>query len=267
MGSLTGRVAVVTGVSRRRGIGFAVASRLGQAGASLFVQHWSPHDASQPWGAEDIDGVLAELRARCAPDAGFADIGLDLADADAGERLIAAALERFGHLDILVANHARSGGDGPLADQSAEMLDGHWHVNARSTLLATKAFGAQHDGREGGRVIWMTSGQQLGPMPHEIAYAASKAAMAGVTETVAAELITQGIVLNTVNPGPVNTGYLDPETTDRPDDLEAIRDMFPQGRFGEPDDPARLISWLASDEGRWVVGQVINTEGGFRRYG
>lgn len=265
MGSLTGRTAVVTGVSRRRGIGFAIASRLARMGASLFLQHWAPHDEPQPWGADDVSVVLSELRELLTPGARLSDVSLDLAAPEAGERLIASACGQLGHLDILVANHARSGGDGPLAEQTADMLDGHWHVNTRSTLLATKAFAAQHDGREGGRVIWLTSGQHLGPMSDEIAYAASKAALAGVAASVAADLIERGIVLNTVNPGPVNTGYLDPDTTDRPDDLDTIRDMFPQGRFGDPDDPARLIAWLVSDEGRWVVGQVINTEGGFRR--
>ena len=91
------------------------------------------------------------------------------------------------------------------------------------------------------------------------------AALAGLTPTVASELLTRGILLNTINPGPVNTGYLDEETTDRP--LEAIQDRLrtlPLGRFGHPDDPARLIGWLATDEGRWVAGQVITSDGGFR---
>lgn len=265
MGSLAGRVAVVTGVSRRNGIGFAIASRLAEMGASLFVAHWPPHDAEQPWGADDIGAVFAELRSRLEPAARLGDLSLDLAAPDAGEQLIASACADFGHLDVLICNHARSGGDGLLADQTADTLDAHWHVNTRSTLLATKAFAAQHDGREGGRVIWMTSGQQLGPMSDEIAYAASKAALAGVTASVAADLIGRGLVLNTVNPGPVNSGYLDPGVMFEPSVLEQVRGRFPGGRIGEPDDPARLIAWLVSDEGRWVVGQVLNTEGGFRR--
>ena len=113
----------------------------------------------------------------------------------------------------------------------------------------------------------MTSGQGQGPMTDEIAYATSKAALAGVTLSVADGLIERGIVLNTVDPGPVDTGYLTADTSDRPDRLDDILRHFPQGRFGEPDDPARLISWLVSDEGRWIVGQVIHTEGGFRRHG
>jgi 3-oxoacyl-[acyl-carrier protein] reductase len=85
--------------------------------------------------------------------------------------------------------------------------------------------------------------------------------------TVADELVERGILLNAVNPGPVNTGYLDVESSDRSEEtLAKVLRSFPLGRFGEPDDPARLIAWLASDESRWVVGQVLNTEGGFRRW-
>jgi len=264
---LRGRTAVVTGVSRRRGIGFAIASRLARAGASVFVQHWAPHDAAQPWGADDVDAVLAALEAELVPGARLAATSLDLAAPTAGGELVARAADALGHLDVLVCNHARSGGDGPLAEQTADSLDAHWAVNTRSTILATQAFAAQHDGRPGGRVVWMTSGQSLGPMPHEIAYAASKAALAGLTASVADGLVERGILLNTVNPGPVNTGYLDVDTADRPPEvLDAVLAHFPGGRFGEPDDPARLVAWLVSDAGRWVVGQVLSTEGGFRRW-
>jgi 3-oxoacyl-[acyl-carrier protein] reductase len=104
----------------------------------------------------------------------------------------------------------------------------------------------------------MTSGQTLGPMSDNLAYAASKAALAGATWSVADDLLGKGILLNTINPGPVNTGYLD-------DAPPALLDRFPQHRFGEPDDPTRLIAWLTSDDGEWMAGQVLNTEGGFRR--
>src|SRR5690606_27855262 len=94
--------------------------------------------------------------------------------------------------------------------------------------------------------------------------AASKAALAGLTATVASELLPHGIILNTINPGPVNTGYLDVETTDRDADaIESARAAMPFGRFGHPTDPARLIGWLATDAGRWIVGQVLTSDGGF----
>ena len=263
---MDGRTVVVTGVSRRRGIGFAVASRLARAGASLYLQHWRPHDADQPWGADDVDEVLAALEAELAPGARLAATSLDLSAPEAGQVLVERATQALGHLDVLVCNHARSGGDGPLAEQTAASLDAHWAVNARSTILATQAFAAQHDGRHGGRVIWMTSGQVHGAMSTEIAYAASKAVLAGLTASVAADLADRGILLNTVNPGPVNTGYLDVDAEARtPEELAMLNGLFPGGRFGEPDDPARLIAWLLSDAGRWMVGQVLSTEGGFRR--
>lgn len=261
---LAGRVALVTGVSRRQGIGYAVARRLAAMGADLFVTHHRPHDVDQPWGADDVPTLLAELR-HVAPST-VTDLAADLAAAGAAEGVVDAAVDAFDHIDILVCNHARSGGDGALLDVDAGLLDGHWQVNARATLLLTRHFALQHDGRPGGRVVWFSSGQQLGPMRGEVAYAASKAALAGVVATVADELIDRGIILNAVNPGPVDTGYLTLGAADRsPEDLGAVRASFPQGRYGEPDDPARLIAWLVSDEGRWVVGQVINSEGGLRR--
>jgi len=269
---LAGRTALVTGVSRRRGIGLGVSRRLAELGASVFVQHYSPHDADQPWGADDIDSVRAAVRSALTPGADFGDWGLDLAEPSAPGRLIEAAVDAFGRLDILICNHARSGGDGSIFDMTAESLDAHWSVNARSTLLLTRFFAEQFapdsfgpiDERATGRVIWMTSGQHEGPMPGEVAYATSKAALAGITPTVAAELLTRGILLNTVNPGPVNTGYLDDEPTDRSTEVKkgVLRSM-PFGRFGLPSDPARLIAWLVSDEGRWMVGQVLTSDGGF----
>jgi 3-oxoacyl-[acyl-carrier protein] reductase len=106
----------------------------------------------------------------------------------------------------------------------------------------------------------MTSGQDLGPMPGTVAYATSKGALASITRTLADHLADQTITLNTVNPGPVDTGYATPDVH------EAVRNRFPQSRWGTPDDPARLIAWLATDEGSWITGQIINTEGGFRRW-
>jgi 3-oxoacyl-[acyl-carrier protein] reductase len=260
---LRGRAALITGVSRRNGIGYAIARRLAALGASLFLQHYSPHDREQAWGA-DPGGVLAVLDGvtdvLVADDgASIADTELDLTGAGAPEQLVSAAAAALGHLDILVCDHALSGGDGPLGQLTAAMLDHHWAVNTRSSILLAQAFAAQHDGRPGGRIIFMTSGQDLGPMTGEVAYAASKGALASITRTLADHLADRAITLNTVNPGPVDTGYATGETH------EAVRRRFPGGRWAAPDDPARLIAWLATDEAAWVTGQVISSEGGFRR--
>jgi 3-oxoacyl-[acyl-carrier protein] reductase len=259
---LRGRAALVTGVSRRAGIGYAVARRLAALGASLFLHHYAPHDRDQPWGDDPggTEAVLAGVRsALAATDASIHHLELDLALPEAPARLIEAAAHAVGHLDILVCNHARSG-DSPLGTLDAALLDAHWAVNTRSTILLTQAFAARHDGRPGGRVIFMTSGQDLGPMTGEIAYAASKGALASITKTLADQLADQQITLNAVNPGPVDTGYAPPEAH------EAVRRHFPQQRWGVPDDPARLIAWLVTDEASWITGQVINSEGGFRRW-
>ncbi|MFF0989657.1 SDR family oxidoreductase [Kocuria nitroreducens] len=282
---LQGRTALVTGVSRRRGIGYAVAVELAALGASVFLHHYSPHDADQPWGGDDLDAVRDGVRAALQDGAVTGDVSADLRDADAVGDLVDRACSLTGRLDILVCNHARSGGDGSVLDMTAEILDAFWDTNARSTLLLTRHFAHRHaattersvparpgdrigrrrpdDERTAGRVFWMTSGQGQGPMRGEVAYATSKAALAGVTPTVAAELLELGIVLNTINPGPVDTGYLDPATTDRSlAELEAWRQATPFGRWGRPRDPARLIGWLATDQGGWVAGQVITTDGG-----
>lgn len=282
---LQGRTALVTGVSRRRGIGYAVAVELAALGASVFLHHYGPHDADQPWGGDDLDAVRAGVRSALQEGAVTGDASADLRDAGAVEDLLDRARALTGRLDILVCNHARSGGDGSVLDLTAETLDAFWDTNTRSTLLLTRHFAhhfaattARHaparpgdrigrtepvDERAAGRVFWMTSGQGEGPMRGEVAYATSKAALAGVTPTVAAELLELGIVLNTINPGPVNTGYLDPGTTDRSlEELEAWRQATPFGRWGHPTDPARLIGWLATDQGVWIAGQVITTDGG-----
>lgn len=281
---LAGKTALVTGVSRRRGIGFAVARGLAALGANVVIHHHRAHDLRLPWGGDDLDAVRGGIRDTQASDALFTDISADLSDAAAATTVLDTAFGLTGDLDILVCNHARSGDDGSILDMTPDRLDAFWDTNTRSTLLLTAEFARRKSGsntgdalRPGdpvpfagpfgepvGHVFWMTSGQVAGPMPGEVAYAASKAALAGVTKTVAAELMRLGIVLNTINPGPVNTGYLDAETTDR--DLGALDehlDALPFGRVGVPDDPANLIGWLTTQEGSWIVGQVLTSDGGF----
>lgn len=258
---LRDRVAVVTGASRRAGIGYATARLLAGMGASVFLHHFAPHDHLQPWGADPGGprGVLDGVAECLVAGARLADLEVDLADPDGPCLLVEAAVAAFGHIDVLVCNHARSAPDGGLSAMDAEILDGHWAVDARSSILLVKHFAAQHDGRAGGSIVLLTSGQDRGPMPGEIAYAAAKGALASITKTLADELADAGITLNTVNPGPVDTGYLSGR------EYQAVAERFPGGRWATPEDPARLIAWLTTDDARWITGQVIDTEGGFRR--
>ena len=247
-----GRNALVTGASRRAGIGYAIAQRLLEAGAAVFVHGWTPHDATQHWGAEP-GGTEALARELGVP---FAEA--DFADAAAPALVVTAAREALGPLDILVVNHARSG-HGGLAGLTADEIDAFLHENVRAALLLVRDFAAQHDdGREGGRVVLLTSGQHIAPMAGEVAYAVSKGALQQATLTLADELADRGITVNTVNPGPTDTGWGLAER-------EPQRTM-PFGRWGEPDDAARLVAWLCSDDARWITGQTIDSEGGFRRW-
>ncbi|MGW3293334.1 SDR family oxidoreductase [Streptomyces xiamenensis] len=264
---LLGRTALVTGASRRAGIGFATARRLAALGASVYLHHHTPHDAEQPWGA-DLQGpaaLAAAVREAAGPSAVVAHGPGDLADPAVPAALIDTAAEALGgRLDILIANQALSGHDGPLPELTADMLDRHYQVNTRASVLLVQAFARRHrlggPDAPAGRVVLMTSGQDLrGGMPDQIPYALSKGAIASITRSLATGLMRQRITVNTVNPGPVDTGYLTGEHH------ALVAGLFPEGRWGAPEDAARLITWLAGDEAGWITGEVINSEGGFAR--
>lgn len=274
---LRGRTALVTGASRRGGIGFAVARRLAAHGASVYLHHHRPHDATRPWGADpdDPDQLADTVRQSAAPGAVVGHGPGDLTEEGAPARLVEAATAALGvgRLDILVANHALSGDDGPLDALDSRMLDAHWAVNTRSTVLLVQAFARQPrhvpgdsgDGGDGdgtvptGRVVLLTSGQdRRDGMPKELAYALAKGALASAVRSLATAL-APGITVNAVNPGPVDTGYATGA------DHAAVAALFPGGCWAAPDEPARLIGWLATDEARWITGEVINSEGGFGR--
>lgn len=255
---LAGRVIVITGVSRRAGIGYAIARRAAEWGADLVCHHFSTHDDKQPWGSDDIAAVCAGIRSHLRSGARMIDVGGDLTDEGAPAALIDTAHSEYGRVDAVVCNQALSGNDGALSDITADDLDAHWRVNARTSILLAQAFAAVAGDQ--GSIVFMTSGQAMGPMRGEIAYAASKAAIAGITLTLSDELAAKNIRVNTVNPGPVDTGYMTDEVR------RHVLEQFPGGRMATPDDPARLVVWLLSDESQWVTGQVINTEGGFSRW-
>jgi 3-oxoacyl-[acyl-carrier protein] reductase len=239
-------VAVVTGVSRRAGIGFALARRLLADGASVLVHAWPAPEQE----------LLDELGA-IGP--AVECLEADFSDPRAPGRVIERAAAELGPVDVLVANHARSS-EQPLQDVTAEELDASWAVNARAVVLLVQAYAAGHDGsRPGGRVVLFTSGQHLGPMAGELPYAITKGAVHQMTGSLADALADRGVTVNALNPGPVDTGWASDELRER------LEPSFPAGRWGRPEDIATIVGWLASDESAWLTGQVINAEGGFRR--
>ncbi len=245
---MEGRVALVTGVSRDLGIAWAVAERLADLGGVVFATGWQPHDDEMPWGARPVATSRFPIEAH------------DFADPAAPAALIDEVIDRHGAIDIVLAVHARSSHQS-LADVTAAELDLCWAVNVRSIVLLAQRFAERHDpARPGGRMIWFTSGQAFAPMASEVPYAVTKGALHQMTATIAAPLADAGIVVNCINPGPVDTGWAVGETHDR------IAAMFPAGRWGSPADVANLVAFLVGDDGGWIQGQVINSEGGFRRW-
>ena len=256
---LAGRVVLVTGASRRRGIGTAIARRLAEDGASLMLHSWSPHDAEQPWGADPGWPEALALELGAGGDR-IRHIAADFADPQTPAAVVGAAVDAFGHLDGVVANHARSSAQS-LEELTAGEIDLTLAVNTRATLLLAQALAAHHDGRPGGRVVLFTSGQYHGAMPGELPYIASKAALLGLTASLAVHLMPRHITVNCINPGPNDTGYADSTT------IAAVAGRNPGGRWSRPEDAARLVAWLLSDEADWVTGQVIASDGGWSALG
>ena len=256
---LEGRVALVTGVSRAKGLGAALAARLLAEGASVFATGHAAHDDEMPWG-RDRDGSEGVASALDSRDGRFHFVEADLEDPEVPDRLAADAVRRFGGLDILIANAARSSHQG-FRDVTPLELDRCWRVNGRASVLLARALSTHRRDRPfGGRMILFTSGQHIGPMPDEIAYAISKGAIHQMTATLADALADEDVTVNCVNPGPTDTGWAGPNAE------RVIARMFPSGRWGRPEDVANLVSFLVGDEGAWITGQVINSEGGFRRW-
>jgi 3-oxoacyl-[acyl-carrier protein] reductase len=257
MDGLRGRVALVTGASRRRGIGTAICRALAAQGADVFFTHWVPFDQTQPVGEDPgfPSALQEELRGMGVRAEG---VELDLSLPDSPERLLDAVTEWLGPPSILVNNAAYSTRDG-FERLDAGTLDAHYAVNMRATALLCVGFARRYPGGPGGRIVNFTSGPSLGPMPEELAYAATKGAIEAFTVTLAAEVGHIGITVNAVNPGPTDTGWMTDELK------RELAAKFPSGRVGEPEDAARLVAFLAGEEARWITGQIIHSEGGFLR--
>jgi 3-oxoacyl-[acyl-carrier protein] reductase len=246
--TLRGRVAVVTGAGRRAGIGAAICRALAEKGTDVLFTHWGTSENEPRTLLEELRG--AGVRAEA--------MELDLSLPESPERLLDAVTELLGPPSILVNNAAHSTRDGYKALDAAT-LDAHYAVNLRATALLSVVFAQRFDGETGGRIVNLTSGQSLGPMPGELAYAATKGAIEAFTRTLAAEVGHRGMTVNAVNPGPTDTGWMTEELR------QELSAKFSARRVGEPEDAARLVAFLASDEAAWITGQVIHSEGGFMR--
>lgn len=255
--NLEDKVALVTGAGRRAGIGAAICRALAAGGADVLFTYWKDYDRGMPWDADEEgpEALSEELRGTGVRAEGVA---LDLSRPRAPKELLDAAEGLLGSPSILVNNAAHSERGG-FEQLDAATLDAHYAVNLRATALLGVEFARRYPGGPGGRIINLTSGQSLGPMVGELAYAATKGAVEALTVTLATEVGHKGITVNAVNPGPTDTGWM-------PQDLKKeLEPKFGGGRVGKPEDVARLVAFLAGGESAWVTGQILHSEGGFLR--
>lgn len=247
------RVAIVTGASRRQGIGAAICRALAADGVDILFTHYQPYDRSTAWGADE-EGPEALQRELAASGVRCVALHADLSLPETPEAVLDAVQAQLGQVSILVNNAAHSE-NGDFQQLDAAQLDAHYAVNVRGAILLSAGFARRWSGGEGGRIINISSGQSLGPMPGELAYVATKGAIEAFTRSLAAEVAGRGITVNVVDPGATDTGWMS-------DALK--RDLLARsqrGRPGRPEDAARLVAFLASDAATWITGQLIRSRG------
>ena len=243
-------VALVTGAGRLAGIGSGIARQLAADGWDLVLSYWADYDARMPWGSEpeDVVRLTAELEAIGAR---VHSLPADLQDPGVPDRLVAEAVQLAGRLQGLVLSHAESVDSGVL-DTTVESFERHFAVNTRASWQLMAAF-ARQAADDGGAIVALTSDHTAFNLP----YGASKGALDRIVIAAARELGPQGISANVLNPGPVDTGWMDDEVR------AAVLEQQPTGRLGTPADVAGTVAFLLSPAGRWVSGQLIKADGGF----
>lgn len=256
------RIAIVTGVTRLKGIGKAICTELARQGIDIFFTYWRAYDKTMPWGVDEdepakIRQEVLNMGVQCEM------LELDLMDENAPTVLFDTVQKSMGSASVLI-NNATYSTVTDLHNITAHEFDRHYFVNLRAPVLLTSAFVRQFQSPGHGRVINLTSGQSLSAMHNEISYATTKGAIETFTRTMQHELAFKHITINAVNPGLTDSGWLESGWL-TPNQIEIFRKRFPMGRLGLPTDAARLIGFLVHEDAHWITGQVIHSEGGFIR--
>ena len=240
-----GKTAVVTGGSR--GLGRAVCLELAKGGANVVLCYAGNEAAAgETVAACETLGAKA-LAVRC-----------DVAKADEVKALMDAAVQAFGRIDILV-NNAGITRDGLLMMMKEDDFDAVINANLKGAFLCMKAVSRLMMKQRWGRIVNLSSVVGLRGNAGQVNYAASKAGVIGMTKSLAKELATRGVTVNAVAPGFIDTDM----TAAMPQAArEATLASIPMGRMGAPEDVAKAVAFLASDEAAYVTGQVLAVDGG-----
>ncbi len=241
---LDGKVALVTGASR--GIGRAIAMRLGHDGAAVVVNYSGNHSAAR----ETVAAIEAASGRALAVQGDVGKVG-DI------QLLFDATFDHFGGLNILV-NNAGVMFNKPVAEVTEEEYDRIFAVNVKGTFFACQQAAKRMS--DGGRIINFSSSTTVMMLPTYGAYVATKGAVEQLTHILAKELGSRGITVNVISPGPTDTELFGQGKTEQ--DKQRFTQLAALGRLGQPEDIAAVVALLVSDDANWITGQNIRANGG-----
>lgn len=242
---LKGKAALVTGASR--GIGRTIAIELAKQGANVAVNYA---------GSEaKAEAVVEELKALGVE---AFKIQADVSNEANVKEMVKAVVSEFGSLDVLV-NNAGVTRDNLLMRMKEEEFDDVININLKGVFLCTKAVTRQMMKQRAGRIINVASIVGVSGNPGQANYVAAKAGVIGLTKTTAKELASRNILVNAVAPGFISTDMTDELTEEQ---KEAMLAMIPLARLGDPEDVAKVVRFLATDDANYITGQTIHIDGG-----
>ncbi len=246
---LQGKIVLITGVGRRAGIGAAICREIAKNGGDIFFTYWHPYDKETHSENSENDpaAIAAELKQFGTR---VGNVEIDLSAPDSAEKLFQAIENELGPPAILI-NNACHDFEIPFVELSPEILDKHYAVNVRAVAMLCKEFVKRGNA---GNIINMTSGQSLGRMGgHKIPYTITKAALEMLVPQLAPELAERGIVINALDPGPTDTGWMTEELK------EQVRKESKHGKVNTSEDIAQLIVSILTEK-KYQTGEVIHAE-------